>query len=277
MARRRHGSRSGKPGPRGRRVDVSKTALGKEPEKRGRSDDAERPAPSDRNDLKVRVKTARGRKLSSTRWLERQLNDPFVAKAKAAGYRSRAAFKLLEIDQRFGLMKPGGRVVDLGAAPGGWAQAAVRAVGPRGQVVGVDLVPIEPVAGAQFLRGDFLDDAVRAQAAQALGGPADAVLSDMAASASGHRGADHLRIIALCEAALDFAEDVLAPGGAFCAKVLRGGAEGELLARMKRAFTTVKHMKPQASRSESSEIYVVAQGFRGAISPSDQRDGATGG
>ena len=222
-------------------------------------------------ELKTRVKTARGRKLSSTRWLERQLNDPYVARAKREGRRSRAAFKLAEIDDKAGLLGPGGRVVDLGCAPGGWLQIAVERVNalgaapgaPRGRVIGADILPVEPVAGAEILLLDFMeegaDDAVKA----ALDGPADVVLSDMAASATGHRATDHLRIVALCDAAARFAEETLSPGGAFVAKVFQGGAEAELLARLKRAFAKVVHIKPPASRKDSPETYLVATGFRG--------------
>jgi 23S rRNA (uridine2552-2'-O)-methyltransferase len=217
--------------------------------------------------LKTRVKTARGRSTSSTRWLERQLNDPWVAEAKRRGLRSRAAFKLLQLDERFGLLKPGMRVVDLGAAPGGWTQVAVERTGAaqgQGQVVALDVTPIEPVAGAAFLEADISEEATPARLRAMLGGPADLVLSDMAAPATGHRQTDHLRIMALCELALAFAREVLAPGGAFVAKVLQGGTERTLLEELKRDFDTVKHAKPEASRSDSAEMYVVAQGFRGA-------------
>lgn len=215
-------------------------------------------------ELRQRVKTAKGRKLSSTRWLERQLNDPYVARAKREGRRSRAAFKLLEIDDKHRLLRPGSRVVDLGCAPGGWLQIAVERVDApaRGRVLGVDFQPTEPVTGAEILHLDFMepeaDDAVKA----ALAGPADIVLSDMAASSSGHRATDHLRIVALCEAAAAFAFDVLSPGGAFVAKVLQGGAEADLLALLKRRFAHVSHMKPPASRKDSAETYLVAKGFR---------------
>lgn len=219
--------------------------------------------------LKTRLRSAKGRKTSSTRWLERQLNDPYVAAAKAQGYRSRAAFKLREIDDRFHLLRPGARVVDLGAAPGGWTQVALarlRADQGQGRVVAVDLIPLAPLAGAEILTLDFLAPEAPERIKAALGGPADVVLSDMAAPATGHRQTDHLRIVALCEAAAAFAEEVLAPGGAFCAKVLQGGAEAGLLDRLKRAFAQVRHVKPPASRADSAEIYVVATGFRGATS-----------
>ena len=215
--------------------------------------------------LRVRVHTAKKRTVASKRWLERQLNDPYVAEAKRLGYRSRAAFKLLQLDDKFSLLKSGLRVVDLGAAPGGWTQVAVARVGAdagRGQVVGIDLLEMEPVAGALTLVGDFTEgdgpDRIRA----ALSGPADLVLSDMAASATGHTPTDHLRIMGLCEAAYAFAREVLAPGGSFVAKVLKGGTEGDLLATLKQDFALVRHAKPPASRSDSAEAYVVATGFR---------------
>jgi 23S rRNA (uridine2552-2'-O)-methyltransferase len=213
-----------------------------------------------------RIKTAKGRKISSTRWLERQLNDPYVARAKRESYRSRAAFKLLEIDDKHRLLKPGARVVDLGAAPGGWSQVAAAKTGSpegRGRVVGIDLLPIEPLPGAEFVTLDFLDPDAPERLTALLGGPADVVLSDMAANATGHKKTDHLRIVGLAEAAADFARSVLAPGGAFLAKVLQGGTEGALLADLKRDFTAVRHVKPAASRSDSAELYVLATGFRG--------------
>jgi 23S rRNA (uridine2552-2'-O)-methyltransferase len=216
--------------------------------------------------LKQRVKTARKRTASSQRWLERQLNDPYVALAKREGYRSRAAFKLLEIDDKYRLLKPGQRVVDLGAAPGGWAQVAAKRVGSaegRGRVVGIDLLDIEPLPGVEFIRLDFLDPAAPDRLTELLGGPADVVMSDMAANATGHRKTDHLRIVGLAEAAAEFARSVLAPAGVFLAKVLQGGTEGALLADLKRDFSTVRHVKPAASRSDSAELYVLATGFRG--------------
>jgi 23S rRNA (uridine2552-2'-O)-methyltransferase len=223
----------------------------------------------------VRVKTAKGRKLSSTRWLERQLNDPYVARARAEGYRSRAAYKLVEIDDRFHLLAPGARVLDLGAAPGGWTQVAVartnadggRRGKPVGRVLALDLQPIDPVAGAEIRVVDFLAEGADAEVRDWLGGRADAVLSDMAPAASGHAGTDHLRIMALCEAAADFAMEVLEPGGAFVAKVLAGGAEASLVAELNRAFEKVQHVKPPASRKDSSEKYLVATGFRGRPEP----------
>jgi 23S rRNA (uridine2552-2'-O)-methyltransferase len=219
----------------------------------------------------VRVKTAKGRKLSSTRWLERQLNDPYVARARAEGYRSRAAYKLVEIDDKFGLLKPGARVVDLGAAPGGWAQVAVARVNalggrkgrPQGRVLGIDLQPMEAIPGAELHELDFLAEGADAVVRGWLGGPADVVLSDMAAAASGHPATDHIRIMALCEAAAAFAMEVLEPGGALVAKVLAGGAEASLVATLNRAFAKVQHVKPPASRKDSSEKYLVATGFRG--------------
>lgn len=222
-------------------------------------------------DLTVKVKTARGRKLSSKLWLERQLNDPYVARAQAEGYRGRAAFKIMELDDKYGFLVPGARVVDLGCAPGGWLQVAVpriNADGARtamrvGRIIGVDLQEVDPVPGAEIHVLDFLaygaDETIRGW----LGGEADVVMSDMAAASSGHRQTDHLRIIALCEAAAELAFDVLAPGGTFVAKVLAGGAEGDLQARLKRGFESVANVKPGASRADSSEKFVVARGFRG--------------
>jgi 23S rRNA (uridine2552-2'-O)-methyltransferase len=217
--------------------------------------------------LRTRVKTAKGRKLSSMLWLERQLNDPYVAEAKRLGYRSRAAFKLAQLDDRFGLIKPGARVVDLGAAPGGWTQVAAersKAREGRGHVVAIDLSPMEPIEGAEFLELDFLDPDAPKRIRALLGGPADLVMSDMAAPSTGHPQTDHLRIMGLAEAAYDFAAEVLAPGGAFLAKVLRGGTERQLLDALKRDFSAVRHAKPPASRADSAEIYVVATGFRAA-------------
>ncbi|MFO1157721.1 MAG: RlmE family RNA methyltransferase [Reyranellaceae bacterium] len=215
----------------------------------------------------VRVKTARGRTVSSQRWLQRQLNDPYVAEAKKRGYRSRAAFKLLQLDDQFRFLKPGARVVDLGAAPGGWTQVAVertKAGKGSGTVIGIDLTPVEPIAGATVLAKDFYDDDAPAVLTGLLAGPADVVLSDMAAAATGDTQVDHLRIMALAETAHDFARQVLEPGGTFVAKVLRGGTERTLLEQLKRDFTKVRHVKPQASRADSAEMYVVATGFRGA-------------
>jgi 23S rRNA (uridine2552-2'-O)-methyltransferase len=216
--------------------------------------------------LKQRVKTAKKRTLSSQKWLERQLNDPYVARAKREGYRSRAAYKLLDIDEKYRLFKPGQRVIDLGAAPGGWSQVAAKKVGSpegKGRVVGIDLLPIEPLPGGEFITLDFLDTDAPDRLTALLGGPADVVMSDMAANATGHKKTDHLRIVGLAEAAAEFARAVLAPGGAFVAKVLQGGTEGTLLADLKRDFGTVRHVKPAASRSDSAELYVLATGFRG--------------
>ncbi len=216
--------------------------------------------------LKTRVKTARKRTLSSTLWLERQLNDPYVAQAKREGYRSRAAYKLLEMNEKYKLFKPGGRIVDLGAAPGGWSQIAAREVKSqegKGRVIAVDLLDIEPIAGVEFRVMDFHDSKAPDRLREWLGGPADGVMSDMAANATGHRKTDHLRIVGLAELAIDFARGVLAPGGFFVAKVLQGGSEGDLLTRLKRDFTTVRHLKPKASRADSAEMYVLATGFRG--------------
>jgi 23S rRNA (uridine2552-2'-O)-methyltransferase len=214
--------------------------------------------------LAVRVRRARRRKASSTEWLNRQLNDPYVAEAHRLGYRSRAAFKLIQLDKRFHLLKPGMRVVDLGCAPGGWSQIAARRVGAQGRVVGVDLSATEPIEGAILLTGDFRDAEMAEHIHALLDGPADLVLSDMAAPATGHAATDHLRIVALAEDGFAFAESILRPGGAFVAKVFQGGAEGSLLAALKRAFAEVRHAKPAASRAESAETYVVARGFRGA-------------
>jgi 23S rRNA (uridine2552-2'-O)-methyltransferase len=220
----------------------------------------------DARPMAVRVKTGKGRKLSSKLWLERQLNDPYVARAKREGYRSRAAFKLAEIDDKTHFLKKGARVVDLGAAPGGWSQVAAKRVHAPGQgrVVAIDLLAMEPVAGVDFAQLDFLDPTAPARLKAMLGGGADVVLSDMAANATGHRKTDHIKIVALVEAAAEFAREVLAPGGSFLAKVLQGGAEGELLAALKRDFKSVKHIKPPASRSDSAELYLLATGFRGA-------------
>ena len=214
--------------------------------------------------LAVRVKTAKKRTHSSTLWLERQLNDPYVARAKREGYRGRAAFKLIEIDDKHRLFKNGARVVDLGAAPGGWSQVAVKRIGAgQGRVVAIDLLDMAPIAGVDFVQFDFLDPNAPDQLKKMLGGPADVVLSDMAANATGHRKTDHLKIMALAEAAADFAREVLAPGGAFLCKVLQGGTEATLLAGLKQDFASVKHVKPAASRTDSAELYLLATGFRG--------------
>ena len=223
-------------------------------------------------DLKVKVKSARGRSVSQVRWLQRQLNDPYVKRAQSEGYRGRAAFKILELDDKYGFLKPGVRVVDLGCAPGGWCQVAARRVNalgdkknkPKGSVLGVDLQEVEPVAGAEIYQLDFLEDAADLKVKDWLGGTADVVMSDMAAASSGHKQTDHLRIISLCEAAAYFAFDVLEEGGTFVAKVLAGGAEGELQKLLKQRFTKVANVKPPASRADSSEKFVVALGYRGA-------------
>ena len=214
--------------------------------------------------LKVRVKSGKGRKLSSKLWLERQLNDPYVARAKREGFRSRAAYKLIEIDDKARFLKKGARVIDLGAAPGGWSQVAAKRVDApqQGRVVAIDILPMEPIAGVDFTQLDFLDPSAPEKLKAMLGGPADVVLSDMAANATGHRKTDHIKIVALVEAASEFAREVLAPGGAFLAKVLQGGTEAALLAALKRDFTSVKHVKPAASRSDSAELYLLASGFR---------------
>jgi 23S rRNA (uridine2552-2'-O)-methyltransferase len=220
---------------------------------------------SGRRGVKVRV-GSRGRSLSSQRWLARQLNDPYVARAKREGYRSRAAFKLAEIDAKHHLLKLGARVIDLGAAPGGWSQVAARRVGAtegRGRVVALDVLPMDAIPSVEFLRLDFLAPEAPDQLKFLLGGPADVVLSDMAANATGHRKTDHLKIMALAEAASDFAREVLAPGGAFLCKVLHGGTEAQLLAALKRDFASVRHVKPAASRADSAELYLLATAFRG--------------
>ena len=223
-------------------------------------------------DLKIKVKSARGRKLSSTLWLQRQLNDPYVRRAQDDGYRGRAAYKILELNEKFNFLTAGARVVDLGCAPGGWCQVAVarvNALGEKkgkaiGKVLGVDLQVVEPVAGAELYQLDFLSEGADAQVQSWLGSPADVVLSDMAAASSGHKQTDHLRIISLCEAAAYFAFDVLEIGGSFVAKVLAGGAEGDLQKLLKQRFTKVANVKPPASRADSSEKFVVALGYRGA-------------
>ena len=221
-------------------------------------------------ELKTRVKTGKSRSLSSKLWLERQLNDPYVARAKREGFRSRAVYKLSEIDDKYRFLKPGGRVVDLGAAPGGWSQIAAKRTGAadgKGRVIAIDILDMDPVPGVDFLKLDFLDPQAPGILKQRLGGKADVVLSDMAANATGHRKTDHLKIVGLVEAAAEFAAEILAPGGAFLAKVIQGGTEGDLLAMLKRDFTSVKHVKPAASRADSAELYMLATGFRGASAP----------
>jgi 23S rRNA (uridine2552-2'-O)-methyltransferase len=216
--------------------------------------------------ITTRVKTARRRRPSSTRWLRRQLNDPYVREARAKGYPSRAAFKLIELDDKFHFLKPGQKVIDLGAAPGGWSQVAAERCGAakgKSLVVALDVTAMEPRPGVMVITADFMEDDTPGLIRAALGGPADVVLSDMAAPATGHKGTDHLRVMALAEAAFAFAETILSPGGVFIAKVFQGGSEGGLLDALKRRFKTVKHAKPPASRAESAEVYVLAQGFRG--------------
>ncbi len=222
-------------------------------------------------DLKVKVKTARGRKLSSTRWLQRQLNDPYVKRAQSEGYRGRAAFKIMELDDKYRFLVPGARVVDLGCAPGGWCQVAVKRINAlgeksgkaQGRIIGVDIQEVEPITGVELHQLDFMEDDADEQVKDWLNGKADVVMSDMAAASSGHKQTDHLRIMALCEAAAYFAFDVLEQGGTFVAKVLAGGAEGELQKLLKQKFTKVANFKPPSSRSDSSEKFVVATGFRG--------------
>ena len=220
----------------------------------------------DERPLTVRLKTKKKRTVSQKRWLERQLNDPYVARAKREGLRSRAAFKLIEIDDKHHVLKPGGRVVDLGAAPGGWSEIAAKRVGAaegRGKVVAIDILEMAPIPGVTFRQLDFLDPGAPEQLHDMLGGGADVVLSDMAANATGHKKTDQLKIMALVEAGAEFARDVLRPGGSFLTKVLQGGTDAALLAQLKRDYASVKHVKPQASRADSSELYLLATGFRG--------------
>ncbi|MBV9045098.1 MAG: RlmE family RNA methyltransferase [Alphaproteobacteria bacterium] len=216
-----------------------------------------------RGHIRQKIKHGKGRTVSSRRWLERQLNDPYVKAAKTSGYRSRAAFKLIELDDKFNFLKRRAHVLDLGAAPGGWSQIAAQRVGPEGKVVATDILDIEPLDGVMFVHADLLEPETPGRLIAALDGPADVVLTDMAAPTTGHRATDHLRTGALLEAALDMAEETLKPGGAFVGKVFQGGATGDLLARLKKSFTSVKHVKPPASRAESVELYLVALGFRG--------------
>jgi len=211
----------------------------------------------------ARLKREKRRTPSSRAWLERQISDPYVARARREGFRSRAAFKLAELDDKYRLLKPGARVVDLGAAPGGWSEIAARRVAPNGRVVAIDVLEMKPIKGVEFLQLDFLDATAPERLKVMLGGKADIVLSDMAANASGHRQTDHLRIMALAEAAADFAHAVLRDGGSFLCKVLQGGTEAALLSGLKRDFASVKHVKPPASRSGSAELYLLARGFRG--------------
>jgi 23S rRNA (uridine2552-2'-O)-methyltransferase len=212
----------------------------------------------------ARLKDQKSRKLSSRAWLERQLSDPYVARAKRDGLRSRAAYKIIEIDDKYRVFKSGARVVDLGAAPGGWSEIAVKRIGAKGRIIALDILDMNPITGVEFLHLDFLDNAAPDRLKELLGGPADVVLSDMAANTTGHRQTDHLRIMALAEAAAQFAREVLAPGGVFLCKVLQGGTEANLLAELKRDFESVKHVKPPASRTDSAELYLLARGFRGS-------------
>jgi 23S rRNA (uridine2552-2'-O)-methyltransferase len=212
----------------------------------------------------ARLKGEKRRTPSSRAWLERQISDPYVARAKREGFRSRAAYKLAEIDDKYRLLRPGAHVVDLGAAPGGWSEIAARRIGARGRVIAIDILEMKPVAGVEFLQLDFLDETAPARLKAMLDGKADVVLSDMAANATGHRQTDHLRIMALAEAAAHFAREVLSKGGSFLCKVLQGGTEAALLAALKQDFASVKHVKPPASRSDSAELYLLARGFRGA-------------
>jgi len=229
---------------------------------------------SDPRSLKVRLKSKKNRTVSQKRWLERQLNDPYVARAKREGMRSRAAYKLIEVDDKYRLLKPGSRVVDLGAAPGGWSEIAakrVQAAEGRGKVVAIDLLDIQPIVGVNFLHLDFLDPSAPEKLTTLIGEGADVVLSDMAANATGHKKTDQLKIMALVEAGAEFAASVLRPGGSFLSKVLQGGTDAALLAQLKRDFTTVRHVKPQASRADSSELYLLATGFRGGTRPQPTR------
>jgi 23S rRNA (uridine2552-2'-O)-methyltransferase len=221
---------------------------------------------------KVRVRGGKNRSVSSRQWLQRQLNDPYVARAKREGMRSRAAYKLMEIDDKARFLRKGARVVDLGAAPGGWSQIAAQRVGAteQGRVIAIDILAMEPVPGVDFIALDFLDRTAPDKLKDMIGGPADVVLSDMAANATGHARTDHLKIMALVEAAAEFAREVLAPGGTFLAKVLQGGTEAALLASLKRDYKTVKHVKPPASRTDSAELYLLATGFRGASAAASQ-------
>lgn len=216
-----------------------------------------------RRQATVKVKTARRRTNSSTRWLQRQLNDPYVSAAKDAGYRSRAAFKIIELNEKYRFFKQGMKVIDLGAAPGGWSQIVSQKMGKNGKIVAIDLLPIEPIDGAEILEMDFLDDEAPDILKEKLGGEADLVLSDMAPATTGHKGTDHLRIMGLAENAAYFALEVLSPGGAFVCKLFQGGAEKDLLMQLKKSFTKVRHAKPSSSRSDSSEMFIVATGFKG--------------
>lgn len=226
--------------------------------------------PGGGRDVTKRVKTARGRKLSSTRWLQRQINDPYVQAAKVEGYRSRAAFKIVQLDDRFKLFSRGQRIVDLGAAPGGWCQVARKRIGDRGSVLAVDILEMEPMAGVECMQLDFTEPDADRIVMDALGGPADLVVCDMAAPATGHRPTDHIRIVAMAELAHDFARQVLTPGGGFVVKLLQGGGESDFLLQVKRDFKQVRFAKPDASRKDSAESYLVAQGFRGGPKPESE-------
>ena len=260
--------RAGKPGV-GKSAGAAKAAPPKSAVKLvpGKTPAGQKKRSSATRGLAVVVRSGRGRTMASQEWLKRQLNDPYVVAAQAQGWRSRAAFKLIEMDDRYKLIRPGMRVLDLGAAPGGWCQVAMKR--GAGKVVALDLLPVDPVAGVTMLEGDFNDEDMPERLMALMGGAPDLVLSDMAPNTTGHNATDHLRIIALAELALEFAMKVLAPGGAFVAKVFQGGSEKEMLAPMKLAFASVRHAKPPASRKESSELYVIATGFRGrAVAPS---------
>jgi 23S rRNA (uridine2552-2'-O)-methyltransferase len=221
------------------------------------------PGTSGRGEIRAKIKDRKDRTVSSKRWLERQINDPYVHAAKAKGYRSRAAFKIIELDAQFHFLKKGARVLDLGAAPGGWSQIAAERVGPKGQVVATDILEMEPIDGVTFIHADLLERGTPQMLVAALGGPADVVLTDMAAPTTGHRPTDHLRTTALLEAALDMADETLRPGGIFVGKAFQGGAAGDLIQRLRKSFSSVKHVKPPASRAQSVELYLVATGFRG--------------
>jgi 23S rRNA (uridine2552-2'-O)-methyltransferase len=221
------------------------------------------PGNSGRGQVRAKLKDRKDRTVSSKRWLERQLNDPYVHAAKTKGYRSRAAFKIVELDAQFHFFKPGARILDLGAAPGGWSQIASERVGPKGQIVATDILDMEPLDGVTFIHADLLARGTPELLIAALGGPADVVLTDMAAPTTGHRPTDHLRTTALLEAALDMADETLRPGGIFVGKAFQGGAAGALIQRLRKSFSSVKHVKPPASRAQSVELYLVATGFRG--------------
>ncbi len=267
------GSKSGAKKPGAKKIGAKKIGAKKPGSARPGSGDAEGSLSG--RGLKVRVKTAKRRSNSSARWLQRQLNDPYVAEAKKRGYRSRAAFKLLQMDEKYGFLAKARRIIDLGAAPGGWTQVALERAARDSKVVGIDLLEIEDIPGAILLQGDFLDDDAPDRLKAEMDGPADIVMSDMAAATIGHAKTDHLRIMGLVETALDFAMQVMKPGGAFVSKVIQGGAEQTLLDTLKRNFTKVRHVKPPASRSDSAEMYLLATGFRG-LAESEASDDASG-